>query len=854
MPFAGADALLAAASRAPLGGHLWHILMLAAWLPIFGLIVWVEKHRANRSSGLPGLPVTQLRDGVSTSGKGGRRNQVQRTATQHGSNVVSFAVSGMTCGSCAARIDRTLNELEGVNACVNYATERARVTISNTHSAEDLMAEVRSLGFSADPISDDNLEEVAGTQARVDDRVRFLRRRLIVAGFLFMPLCDSSIMLWIDPWFRFPYWQWPLLVCATPVFAWAAWPFYCAALKSARHGTVTMDTLVSLGIVISVGWSVYAMFWQDTGHVGGSILYLVEHGSGGGLYLDVGAGITTFLLAGRYFEAISRSRSGDALRALVAVVAKEVSILDANGVEHRMPTGSLEVGDHFIVRPGETVATDGTVVSGHSAIDRSMLTGESVPVEVAPSDEVVGGTVSVGGRLVVVAKCVGRDTQLAQMVRLVEEAQSQKAAVQRLADRISAFFVPGVLVSGVATLLAWLWQGAGPEFAIRAGLSVVIISCPCALGLATPMALLVASGQGARFGIFFKGYQALEASRQVDTVLLDKTGTITQGKMTVVGVKGVAGIGDDTVLWWAGALEQASEHAVAQAIAAAALTSFGALPSADQFVSKPGIGSSGTVDGHVIEVGKAHSITPSSTPVPPDLVTQWRDWQELGSTMVCVAKDKAIIGAIALADTIRPSSPSAVRELQALGLRCILVTGDGEPAANAVASACGLTEVVAEALPADKVALIARLQRQGRSVAMIGDGVNDGPALASANLGIAIGSGTDVAINAADLVIVRDDLRTVATAIELSRRTIKVIRGNLIWAFAYNTAAIPMAAFGLLNPLIAAAAMTLSSSFVVWNSSRLRQVRTVTSSESTGATGFAGLVEPQSMNPSVVRV
>jgi len=743
---------------------------------------------------------------------------------------VSVAIGGMTCGSCAARIEGRLNGLGGVEASVNYATERARVTLSGGATAERLVDEIRPAGFSADLIRDSALEG-ANQAVEIDQRVRSLGRRLVVAGFLFMPLCDGSIMLWLYPWLRFPYWQWSLIAVAAPVLTWSAWPFYSAAIRAARHGTTTMDTLVSLGIVAAVSWSLYAMFWQDAGRTQQSVLYLLEHHSGGAIYLDVAAGVTTFLLAGRYFEASSRRWSGNALRSLVAVGAQDVSILDAEDGEHRVPITELRVDDRFIVRPGETVAADGRVVFGRSSIDRSTMTGESLPVDVAPDDIVVGGTIVVGGRLVVRATRVGSDTQLAHMVRLVEEAQNQKAAVQRLADRISSVFVPAVLVIAVGMLAAWLLNGGSSEQAFSAALSVMIIACPCALGLATPTALLVASGRGARLGIFFKGYQALEASRQVDTVLLDKTGTITHGKMVITDMYGVPGVDRHTLLRWAGALEQASEHSVARAIATVAKDELGTLPPVYGFSALPGIGARGSVDGHVIVVGKPELIGGGTASMPAGLSARWAEWEGLGRTAVVVGRDEVVVGVMALADTIRPLAVPAVRQLQALGLHCILLTGDNEPTARAVGTAIGVTDVVAGALPADKVALIKRLQQQGRSVAMVGDGVNDGPALACADLGLAVGSGTDVAIDAADLIIVRDDLCVVATAIDLSRRTLRTIRGNLVWAFAYNVAAIPLASFGLLNPLIAAAAMALSSAFVVWNSSRLRRVGTEGSSE-----------------------
>ncbi len=731
---------------------------------------------------------------------------------------VSLAIGGMTCGACAARIERQLNALEGVEASVNYTSERARVVLAGTIPVERVIDEISSAGFSAERVAETGSPSVT---ADPDDRVRSLGRRLLVALLFSMPLCDASLAFSLVPAIRFPYWQWLLIVMAAPVVTWAAWPFYKAAIHGARHGVSTMDTLVSLGIAAATGWSLYAMFWRDTSRVPRSLLFVVTHQAGGAIYIDVAAGVTTFLLAGRYFEATAKRKTGNALRSLASLSAKDVAVLDATGVERRIPTSELAVGDQFVVRPGETVATDGLVVFGESAVDRSAITGESLPADVCPGDAVVGGTVLVGGRLVVRATSVGSDTQLAHMVRLVEDAQNSKASVQRLADRISGVFVPAVLAVAVATLGAWLLVGGSSEHTFSAAISVLIIACPCALGLATPTALLVASGQGARLGIFFKGYQALEASRQVDTVVLDKTGTVTTGTMAVTDIDVVGGIDRNSLLEWAGALEQASEHLVARAITAAAREQLGSLPHVESFIATPGLGASGIVGDHRISVGRADLVAASGREVPPSLEQSCAKWEARGNTTVLVSRDQLIVGALAISDTVRPTAGAAVRELSDLGLRCILLTGDNEATALAVARSIGVTDVVAGALPADKVDFVRRLQEEGRSVAMVGDGVNDGPALAVADLGLAVGSGTDVAINAADLIVVREDLRVVATAIDLARRTLRTIHGNLAWAFAYNVVAIPLAACGLLNPLIAGAAMVLSSGFVVWNSSRL---------------------------------
>jgi len=732
---------------------------------------------------------------------------------------VSLVITGMTCGACAARIERRLNLLEGVEARVNYATERATAVLRADVPVDRLIAEISAAGYSAE-IPTSVAGQATDVPEEIDRRVRSLRRRLFVSALLFMPLCDTSIAFSVAPNLRFAGWQWLMIALAAPVVTWAAWPFYRAAVRGARHHVSTMDTLVSLGIVSSTLWSLYAMFRHDTSRASHSILFMLVHRSAGAIYLDVAAGVTTFVLAGRYFEAWSRQRSGNALRALADVGAKDVGVIDATGFERRRPVAALGVGDRFVVRPGETVATDGEVVFGQSAVDRSMLTGESQPLDVTPGDLVVGGTVSTNGRLIVRATKVGRDTQLAQMLRLVEHAQNEKAAVQRLADRVCNVFVPGVLLIALGTLATWLLLGYPSEQAFTAALAVLVIACPCALGLATPAALYVASGEGARAGIFFKGYRALEASKQVDTIVLDKTGTLTTGRMKVTDFACVPGTNARTLLRLAGALEQASEHPVAVAIAAHAVREIGPLPYVQSFVALPGLGARGIVEGHAVTIGRADQLDARS----PALADHCAAAEREGRSAVVVHCDGHVVGSIAVADTIRESAIPAVRLLLQLGLRCVLMTGDNEVTARAVAGSLGIDEVMAGALPSDKVALIRRLQAEGRSVAMVGDGVNDAPALAAADLGLAVGSGTDVAINAADLIVVRDDLRAVAAAIELSRRTLRTIHGNLTWACLYNTAAIPLAAFGLLNPLVAAAAMALSSGFVVWNSSRLRSV------------------------------
>lgn len=735
-------------------------------------------------------------------------------------NEVSLSIKGMTCGACAALIQRRLNALDGVEARVNYATERVRVVAPASTAVKALLDVIEDAGYSAELVDDGSPADGA---AEDDLRVHLLGRRLLVSALLFMPLCDLSLIFSLVPVTRFPDWQWLMVLLATPVLTWAAWPFYGAAFRAARRGTSTMDTLVSIGILAATGWSLYAMFWQDASRSVEPAVDVIFRHSGGAVYLDVAAGVTTFLLAGRYFEAWSRRRTGNALRSLAAVGARDVAVIDVSGDEKRMPIDDLVVGDRFIVRPGETVATDGEVVGGSAGVDRSVMTGEALPIDVTLGDQVVGGTVAVGGRLIVRATKVGRDTQLAHMVRLVEDAQNEKAAVQRLADRIASYFVPTVLVISAVTLATWLLVGGSKEQAFNAALSVLIIACPCALGLATPTALLVATGRGASLGVFFKGYQALEASRQVDTVVLDKTGTITQGTMAVTELLPAPGVDRSELLRVTGAVEQASEHPVARAITEVALNELSVLPVVEDFEGLPGLGARGVVDARRITIGRLELLGISEFGIPVELTRRCTEWETGGQTAVLVSRDGNVIGAFGVADTIRPSAADAVQQLQeVLGLHCILLTGDSEATADAIAASIGITDVVAGALPTDKVELIRRLQSEGHSVAMVGDGVNDGPALVTADLGLAVGSGTDVALNAADLIIVRDDLNVVATAVGLARRTLKTIRGNLAWAFGYNVAAIPLAACGLLNPLIAGAAMAFSSGFVVWNSSRLR--------------------------------
>jgi Cu+-exporting ATPase len=754
-------------------------------------------------------------------GDAGPRDGLPDVATQD----IELAIEGMTCAACAVRIEKKLTRLAGVRASVNYATATARITAPTALPVPDLIAAVERAGYTATaPASEqpDTGDELA--DANGDARyAAYLRRRLIVALVLFIPLTDLSVMLSLVPSLRFPGWQWLLVACAAPVALWCAWPFHRAALRNARHGTSSMDTLVSLGIIAACGWSVYAMFVLDSRVTGGTLWQRLIHNSGGGIYLETAATVTTFLLAGRLYEARARRIAGQAMRDLAATAAREVCLLEPDGTERRLPATALRPGMRFVVRPGETIAADGEVEFGQTAVDRSMMTGESVPGEAAEGDSVTGGTVVLTGRLVIRAVNVGRDTQLAQLIRLVEQAQAQKAAIQRVADKVCGVFVPAVLVCAAATLTGWLLAGSPAEHAFSAGLAVLIIACPCALGLATPAALVAACGRGASNGIFVKEYQALESSRAIDVVVLDKTGTVTTGQMELVDVRPADDVTRGTLLRLAGAVENASEHPVAAAISATASREAGPLPRAEDFRALPGLGARGTVDGRQVVIGRERLLAEHGMAVPAELAGQCREWEQTGRTAVLVGWDGAVRGAVAVADTVKPSAAGAVGRLRELGLRAVLLTGDSEATARAVATAAGIDEVIAGTLPAGKAAVIAGLRARGHRVAMVGDGINDGPALAAANLGLALGSGTDVAICAADMILLRDDLEAVPDAIGLARATFRTIRRNLAWAFGYNVAAIPLAALGFLNPIVASAAMTLSSAFVVANSLRLQR-------------------------------
>ncbi len=735
---------------------------------------------------------------------------------------IDLSVQGMTCAACAARVEKTLNAIDGVHATVNFATERATLTAPASVPVGLLIDAVEQAGYNAEPLTRD-VGEAGGNATPEADRVTYLRNRLIVALVFFVPLSDLSVLLSLFPAFRFPGWQWVLVGLAAPVVIWAAWPFHQVALKNARHGSVSMDTLVSLGITAACAWSLYAMFVLDNGQTGVSAWYLLLHASGGGIYLEVAASVTTFLLAGRLYEAKARRDAGDAMRQLAAAGARDACVLADDGTERWVPVAELRMGQRFVVRPGERIAADGQVEFGQSAVDRSMMTGESVPTDVGEGDAVTAGTVVMDGRLVVRAVRVGGDTQLAHLVALVEQAQSQKAAIQRLADRICGWFVPAVLVASGLTLAGWLAAGSPVEHAFSAALAVLIIACPCALGLATPAALMVACGRGAQLGIFIKRYEALESSRAVDTAVLDKTGTVTTGVMAVTGVQPASGTGRDLLLRYAGAVEQASEHPVAAAISGAARAELGPLTQAAGFTAMPGLGARGSVDGHEVIIGRGDLFRQLQIAIPAAVADQCQRWEQAGHTTVMAGWDGQVRGAIAVADTLKPSAAAAVAGLRRLGLRTVLLTGDSQATAQAVAAEAGIDEVIAGALPDHKVAVIRRLQAEGHRVAMVGDGINDGPALATADLGLALGTGTDVAITAADVIVLRDDLGAVPDAVALARATLATIRGNLAWAFGYNIAAIPLAAAGFLNPLIAGAAMAASSAFVVANSVRLRR-------------------------------
>ncbi|KOV69084.1 carbonate dehydratase [Streptomyces sp. NRRL WC-3618] len=745
---------------------------------------------------------------------------------------VELTIGGMTCASCAARVEKKLNRMDGVFATVNYATEKAKVAYAEGVGVDDLIATVVKTGYTAEepppPVA--VAEAVDAEREAADPELAGLRQRLVVSVLLAAPVVLMSMV----PALQFDNWRWLALTLASPVVVWGGLPFHRAAFTNARHGAATMDTLVSVGTLAAYGWSLWALFWGDAGRpampgmddgmgIRESFSFTASRTGGTSeIYLEVAAGVIGFLLLGRYLEARAKRRSGAALRALMELGAKDVSVL-RGGREVRVPVGELAIGDRFVVRPGEKIATDGIVVEGVSAVDASMLTGESIPVDVSAGDAVTGATVNAGGRLVVEATRVGADTQLARMARLVEDAQNGKAEVQRLADRISGIFVPVVLLIALGTFGAWIGITGDTVAAFTAAVAVLIIACPCALGLATPTALMVGTGRGAQLGILIKGPEVLESTRRVDTIVLDKTGTVTTGRMTLQEVYVAEGTDEKQVLRLAGALEHASEHPVARAVAAGAEERVGALPEAESFENVPGKGVRGRVEGHEVAVGRLTDGL--SGPLPEELAHAKAEAESGGRTAVVVAWDGRARGVLTVADAVKESSAEAVRELRALGLTPVLLTGDNRAVAEAVAKAVGIDQVIAEVLPEEKVDAVRRLQGEGRTVAMVGDGVNDAAALATADLGLAMGTGTDAAIEASDLTLVRGDLRVAADAIRLSRKTLATIKGNLMWAFGYNVAALPLAAAGLLNPMIAGAAMAFSSVFVVTNSLRLRTFR-----------------------------
>ncbi len=744
------------------------------------------------------------------------------SATSANAEHVELPIGGMTCASCASRIERRLNKLDGVAATVNYATERATVEYDPAAATpQQLLETVAAAGYHAElpavpgEVAADDALDPAETEAQE------LRHRLVVSAALTLPVLAMSMVSAL----QFDNWQWLALTLASPVVVWGAWPFHRAAWLNLRHGTATMDTLVSLGVLAAYLWSLYALFIGEAGMTGMRMPFdlVPQRGEGADqIYLEVASALTVFILLGRYLEARAKRRAGSALRALLELGAKDVALIDADGGERRVPIEQLVVGDRFVVRPGEKVATDGVVEEGESAIDMSMLTGESLPVDVVPGDDVAGATVNASGRLVVRATRIGSDTALAQIARLVTDAQSGKAPVQRLADRVSAVFVPVVIGIALATLGFWLAAGESASFAFTAAVAVLVIACPCALGLATPTALMVGTGRGAQLGIIIKGPEILESTRRVDTIVLDKTGTLTTGRMSLGDLTTVDGVDRGEALRLAGALEHASEHPVARAIAAAAQLEGVSLAPVEGFVNRAGLGVEGVVEGRAVVAGRPALLAEWSLQLPERLQAAFDAAQAAGRTAVVAGWGGAARAVFEVADEAKPTSREAIAQLRELGLRPVLLTGDNRQTAQTVAGELGIDETIAEVLPAEKAAIVSRLQTEGRVVAMMGDGVNDAPALAQADLGISVGTGADASIEASDLTLVAGDPRLAATSIRLSRATLRTIKQNLAWAFGYNLAALPLAAMGLLNPVIAGAAMAFSSVSVVSNALRLR--------------------------------
>ncbi|MFU8947665.1 heavy metal translocating P-type ATPase [Mycetocola zhadangensis] len=732
-------------------------------------------------------------------------------------------IGGMTCASCANRIERKLNRVAGVEASVNYATEKARIRTSSDVDAAQLIAVVEATGYTAavptPPQSDPaTADEPAETEASS------LLRRLLISAALALPVVVLSMV----PALQFTNWQWLALTLTAPVAIWGAWPFHRAAWINARHGAATMDTLISVGVLAAFGWSLYALFFGMAGMPGMRMSFTLFASPGAGqheIYLEVAAAVTVFILAGRYFEARAKRESGAALRALLELGAKEAVLL-RDGREALVPVNSLAVGDRFVVRPGEKIATDGLVVDGTSAVDLSMLTGESAPVEVAVDDRVVGATINVGGRLTVEVTKVGADTELARLGRLVEEAQTGKAQVQRLADRVSSIFVPIVIGLSILTFAVWLFIGGSAEFAFTAAVATLIIACPCALGLATPTALLVGTGRGSQLGILIRGPQVLEQTRRIDTIVLDKTGTVTTGQMTLAAITLADGEAEGDLLHFAASVELGSEHPIARAIIDSARTRGLDVDSPESFLAHPGHGVQAIIDGRFVVAGRGSWLeTQWGMNLTPSVADAVLVGERQGKTAIVVAWDGAVRGVLTVGDTVKDTAREAIGRFEQLGLTPVLLTGDNAGAAAAVAAQIGVTDVRAGITPQGKLDTIRQLQADGHVVAMVGDGVNDAAALAAADLGIAMGSGTDAAITAADITVMNGDLVAVGDAIRLARRTLGTIKGNLFWAFAYNVAAIPVAMFGLLNPLLAGAAMAFSSVFVVSNSLRLRSFK-----------------------------